>query len=108
VCVVSPRLQSGVWEIGNGVRPCLAGLQKELRLHAEPCQTVWSTAAPGVKLVLEPQGASTEEVEPRKRGSIRLHLPFTVLPPAVRGGGGAGQGATNGGGGAAGQRRGDA
>jgi hypothetical protein len=73
----------------------------------EPCQTVWSTAAPGVKPVLEPQGASTREVEPRKRGSIRLHLPFTVLPPAVRSGGGAGRGVTNRGGGAAGQRRGD-
>jgi hypothetical protein len=61
-----------------------------------------------VKPVLEPQGASTEEVEPRKRGSIRLHLLFTVLPRAVRCGGRAGRGATNGGGGAAEQRRGDA
>jgi hypothetical protein len=56
--------------------PCLAGLQKELRLHAESCQMVWSTMVPGVK----PQRASTGEAEPRKCGSIRLRLPFTALP----------------------------
>jgi hypothetical protein len=56
-----------------------------------------------VKPVVEPQRASTGEAEPRKRGSIRLHLPFTALPPAALGGGRAGRGATGERGGAAGR-----
>jgi hypothetical protein len=39
------------------LRAYFAGLQKELRLHAEPCQTGGRTAAPGMELVIEPQRA---------------------------------------------------
>jgi hypothetical protein len=40
---------------------------------------------------MEPRTASTREAEPRKRGSIRLHLPFTPLPSVQWRGGGAGE-----------------
>jgi hypothetical protein len=62
---------------------CLAGLRERLhgRLRPEPCQTLKTATAPGVELGLEPLAASTEEAEPRKRGSMRLRLIFTAMPP---------------------------
>jgi hypothetical protein len=53
-------------------RPCLAGLRKGLRLHAELCRTGCGVAAPAMELPMQPRTASTREVEPRKRGSTRL------------------------------------
>jgi hypothetical protein len=63
----------------------LAGLHERLRerLRPEPCQTGENGAAPPLKPDLKAKTASTEEAEPRFRGSVRLRLSFPGLPLAV-------------------------
>jgi hypothetical protein len=75
------------------IGPCLAGLQKKLqppgRNTLEPgaggagCRRTEARQSGGVGM--EPRTASTREAEPRKRGPIRLRLPFTPLPPVQPG-----------------------
>jgi len=68
------------------LRPCLAGLQKELqlRLHAEPCQTGCCTVAPGMELRISRSleqnggdGAMKSWLHAAPRSSF---CPWTALP----------------------------
>jgi hypothetical protein len=62
------------------LRAYFAGLQKELQLHAEPCQTGGRTAAPGMELVMEPQRASTGRRRHKNVAPFGSASPFTASP----------------------------
>jgi hypothetical protein len=83
VWIKESSLQAGKahGRIEKQLRPYFVGLQKELRLHAKPYQHRVLHDGSEDELVVEQKMTSTSEADPKKRGSIWLHLTLCCFAP---------------------------